>query len=105
VSDKSVLYGVEAGYGFTVAIVTLRAQVGVGNYTRMETQSASVQAVAVGAIPPNANLNSIYAEPAITAIVSFGRLIIGIYEGTLSIPALGDWQPAFVPGGQVGVRF
>jgi hypothetical protein len=92
-SMKTVLYGVEAGYNFGVPLFTLRPQLGVGNYTVTQSESYST--------------SSLYFEPGLTALVSFGLLIVGADLNLLYLWPSGGWtsQPAFTAHGQVGVKF
>jgi hypothetical protein len=98
-SMKTVLYGVEAGYNFGVPLFTLRPQLGVGNYT--VTQSGSLSP------PESFSSSSVYFEPGLTALVSFGLWIVGADVNVLYLWPSGGWttQPAFTAHGQVGVKF
>ena len=107
-SLKSVLYGVEAGYNIGLSILTLRPQLGVGNYTRSESLSGSNTSINLGAPPssppPNSSTSSLYLEPGVTGLLSLGMWIVGADANVLVLTLSGAW-PAFTAHGQVGIKF
>jgi hypothetical protein len=92
-SLNSILIGVEGGYEIHVSVVTLRPQVGVGSYTLIQSESESNSS------------SSLYFEPGVTALLTFGRWIMGADASVLFLPWLSDSQPAFTAHGQVGFKF
>jgi hypothetical protein len=104
-SLKSVLYGVEAGYNIRAELFTLRPQLGIGGYA--VTQSSGVTEISTGASGPSYTAGSVYLEPGVTALDSFGLLLIGADVNVLLLwPSNGFMtQPAFTAHGQVGVKF
>jgi hypothetical protein len=100
VSSHSLMYGLEAGYDWKLTILTIRPQVGVGNFTGTTTVNGS-----------GGSSSNLYVEPGVTALVSFGTLFVGADANLLVLPS--TKQPdgttgtdtAFTIHGQVGVRF
>jgi hypothetical protein len=100
-SEHALLYGVEGGYGIKfLDLLTIRGQVGVGNFTVSRTSYA--------------DLNNLYLEPGVTALLSFGLLFVGADANLLVLPSATDpgnplasssWATAFTVHGQVGVNF
>jgi hypothetical protein len=96
VSEHSLMYGLEAGYNWKIAILTIRPQLGVGNYS-----------LDVG----NTSGNNIYLEPGVTGLISLGTFFVGADANLLVLPSI--QQPdgnkgtdtAFTVHGQVGVKF
>jgi hypothetical protein len=118
-SVHALLFGVEGGYGLKFGPMTLRAQVGVGNYQEsVDFRAASGGCVAVatgqvcpppaGPVPPSYSVYTLYLEPGMTAMIAFGTvfgaadanaLVLPHQPGTSSIGA------AFTLHGQVGLKF
>jgi hypothetical protein len=74
-SLHTLLYGVEGGYGITLLdLLTLRAQLGVGNAG--VTASFSGSAAGISASGDHTS-NGLYLEPGVTALVSFGMWFVG----------------------------
>jgi hypothetical protein len=102
-SEHALLYGVEAGYGASIlGLITVRAQLGVGQITVSYTGAGQL------------NINNLYLEPGLTALVSFGLLFVGADAGLLILPSMSDpasqtanssWDTAFTAHGQVGIKF
>ena|GEM_PF-1288820 len=90
---SSILVGIEGGYEIHVSLFTLRPQVGVGSYTLNQTESDSN------------NSGSLYLEPGVTGLLTFGRWIVGVDASVLFLPWLSGAQPAFTAHGQVGFKF
>jgi hypothetical protein len=98
-SEKTLLYGLEGGYDIRVSILTLRPQIGIGNYTLSQSWTLAASNVTV-----SSNQNNLYVEPGVTALLSFGKLIVGADANVLfGLP--GSAGAAFTADGQVGVRF
>jgi hypothetical protein len=103
-SLKSILYGVEVGYNIGVPLLTLRPQLGVGNYTVSASYSGGVAGLAA-APPPNSGASNLYLEPGVTGLFSFGMLIVGADANVLFLPGMHGSQPAFTAHGQIGIKF
>jgi hypothetical protein len=99
----SVLYGIEAGYDVRVAVVTLRPQLGVGNCTLSE--SGFLEQNGLPSVSSSKITSSVYLEPGVTGLLSFGPVIVGADANVLFLPRLSGSQPAFTAHGQVGVKF
>jgi hypothetical protein len=104
VSTHSLMYGVEGGYGMKLLeILTLRAQVGVGNFENT---------VDLGSLGSSKNSN-LYVEPGLTGLVSLpsGGWFVGADANLLVLPGVsqGNGQSqtdvAFTLHGQVGYKF
>jgi len=107
VSANSLLYGIEAGYGVTlVDILTIRAQLGVGNITI--SSSGSLGSVAA----PSSSLNNLYLEPGLTGLLGFGTYFVGVDANLLILPSIAQQngggsstETCFTLHGQIGVKF
>jgi hypothetical protein len=104
-SVHSTQYGVEAGYGLTLSLLTLRAQLGIGNFT--VTGSGGGQ-VAGG----SSSESSLYLEPGVTAMVSLGMWFVGADVNALVLTGLKDdstgnssTKSALTFHGQLGLTF
>jgi hypothetical protein len=69
ISQHSLQYGVEVGYGFSLSILTLRPQVGVGNFV---VYGGGSESSGVTTLSVSTNGHILYVEPGVTAIVPFG---------------------------------
>lgn len=104
VSGHALQYGVEAGYGFSFAILTLRPQIGVGNFGFTGTSEGQ-----------SLTSNYLYVEPGVTALISLGVLFVGADVNGLIIPSVNTADATGAPTtktyaslsfhGQVGVKF
>jgi hypothetical protein len=110
VSANSLLYGIEAGYGVTlVDILTIRAQLGVGNITISSNHSGSVGSVTASA---PSSLNNLYLEPGLTGLLGFGTYFVGVDANLLILPSIAQQngggsstETCFTLHGQIGVKF
>jgi hypothetical protein len=101
---SSILYGAEVGYGFTWKIVTIRPQVGLGNYVLRSANSTFNRTLTV---------QSIYVEPGATLEFKWSYFLLGLDANALVLPQLGGppestgqtVHPAFTFHGQVGLAF
>jgi hypothetical protein len=94
-SRSALLYGLEAGYNFKFSLVTIRPQLGFGNF-RLSS--------AYGNPPgPDAISNYFYLEPGVVGLVSLGMFFVGADVGALLLPTGPD--SALTVHGQVGVTF
>jgi hypothetical protein len=96
VSAHSVMYGLEAGYNWKITILTIRPQLGIGNFTLSSGGSSN---------------SNIYLEPGVTGLISFGTIFVGADANLLVLPGIQQsdgnkgTDTAFTIHGQVGVRF
>jgi hypothetical protein len=99
-SEHTLMYGVDLGYNFKVAIVTIRPLLGIGNFT--------VTTSGGGLSNDSSNL---YLEPGVTGLVSLGLLYVGADANLLVLPGVSQsggsstTETAFTLHGQVGLRF
>jgi hypothetical protein len=101
-SYHTLMYGVDLGYNFKIAILTIRPQVGIGN--------AQFTASGGGQSQTNGNL---YLEPGLTGLVSLGTFFVGADANLLVLPNVNQGagstssktETAFTLHGQIGVRF
>ncbi len=104
---RSVLYGVEGGYGIGLGPFTLRPQLGVGNYTL--TQSG-IDPQYLQNVGPS-TVHYLYLEPGVTGLVTFGGWMFGADANVLFLPGWNgskpgsNSEPAFTAHGQVGIKF
>jgi outer membrane protein with beta-barrel domain len=101
-SEHSLLYGIEAGYGFTLLdLLTIRPQIGIGNFTATASVSGNGAALQGSTSQSNSNL---YLEPGVTGIVSLGMWFVGADANALFLPGADHATTAFTFHGQVGVK-
>lgn len=124
-SAHSYQYGAEVGYGLKLPFLTVRAQVGLGDYGLV------VETHNLMGFPPSGPIasttsttnNYLYLEPALVGFLSIGTWFVGADVGALllpngpaPIPSLfcpsgscttpsNKFDAGFVAHGQVGVRF
>jgi hypothetical protein len=89
---SALLYGFEAGYNLKVSLVTIRPQLGLGNFR----SSAWYGDPTAGVIS-----NYLYLEPGVVGLVSLGVLFVGADVGALLLPTGPD--SALTVHGQIGV--
>jgi hypothetical protein len=103
VSEHTLLYGLEGGYGFKFLddLITLRPQLGIGN----ATYSVS------GLGPLDGSRSNLYLEPGVTVLVGLGGLYVGGDANYLVFPSADQgggqtktWT-SFTLHGQVGLKF
>jgi len=100
VSSHTLMYGLEAGYNWKLTILTIRPQLGVGNFTG----TTSLNNV-------SSSSSNLYLEPGVTALISFGTMFVGADANLLVLPDITQpggakgTETAFTIHGQVGVRF
>ena len=102
-SDHTFMYGLEAGYGFTlIDILTIRPQIGVGNASfSTNTNVSGVVSANVG----GNNGSNIYLEPGVTGLISLGGWFVGADANALFFPGLNNSTTAFSFHGQIGFKF
>jgi hypothetical protein len=104
-SVHSMMYGVEAGYGFTLLdMLTIRPQVGLGNFTMTTSFGSSL----------SRDDSNVYVEPGVTAFVTVPGLgwFVGADANLLVLPGIKDGtngqsntDTAFTLHGQIGYKF
>jgi hypothetical protein len=114
-SAHSFLYGVEVGYDLKVlGIVTIRPQLGVGDYTIYSgTASCAPSPCTPPSAPGTIGNGSPYLEPGAVGLVSFGVLYAGVDVNALLLPwgpsssvtSASSFDSAFTAHAQVGVAF
>jgi hypothetical protein len=92
VSESSFLYGLEAGYNFSILFLTLRPQIGVGDYNEHVSGQGS-------------DKHNVYIEPRATALIGIGLFYFGADVGVLLTPGLQYSKAAFLANGQIGLKF
>jgi hypothetical protein len=92
--DTSLLYGAEAGYSFTLWLVTLRPLVGVGEYAVHTTFPGE-----------SSTTRNVYVQPAVAGLIALGPALLGVDTGVLLLPGMPTSQAAWTIEGQAGVRF
>jgi len=97
-SVTSTLFGFDLGYNIGVPLITLRPQLGIGNYTGNGTGSGP------GFSIPSTGSN-LYLEPGVTGILSLGLWFVGADANLLFLPGLDGSQAAFTAHGQGGIKF
>lgn len=95
-SRSALLYGLEGGYNWKISIVTIRPQLGLGNFRVTSAYGAPTPG-------PDTVSNYFYLQPAVVALVSLGILFVGADVGMLLVPTGPD--SAFTVHGQIGVTF
>ena len=95
-SRSGLLYGFEAGYSFKFSVVTIRPQLGAGNF-RLSSGAGDPTP------GPSTTTNLFYLEPGVVGLVTLGVLFVGADVGALVLPTAPDY--AFTVHGQIGVTF
>jgi hypothetical protein len=99
---SSSLAGLEGGYNFGLAMLTVRPQLGLGYYNAGGSYPIpqGIGMVASGSY----NSGSVYLEPGVTGLLSFGMWIVGADANLLWVPAVDNSQIAVVIHGQFGIK-
>jgi hypothetical protein len=95
-SLSALLYGLEAGYNLKVSRVTIRPQLGLGNFRLSSAYGGPTPG-------PAAISNYVYFEPGVVGLISLGMLFVGADVGALVLPRGPDL--ALTVHGQIGVTF
>jgi hypothetical protein len=101
VSLHTFMYGAEVGYGFSLSVLTIRPQIGIGNLTLTESGSAT------GFFSGNASSSdsNLYLEPGVTALISLGGWFVGADANLLFLPGADyNTTTAFTLHGQIGIK-
>jgi len=99
---SSTLVGLEGGYNFGLSILTLRPQLGLGYYNNGISTSTQSGIGTTGSTFQNSS--SIYAEPAITALLPLGIWFVGADAGLLWVPAIDNAEVAVTVHAQLGIK-
>lgn len=91
ISASSLLYGLEAGYNFSILFLTIRPQIGLG---RLNIH-----------VPGGEDQHNIYVEPRATALINIGLFYFGADVGALLTPGLNQSKAALLVNGQLGLKF
>lgn len=97
VSAHALMYGLDLGFNIKVAILTIRPQLGLGNFV-------------LSTSPGSNNPSYFYLQPGVVGLVSLGLVFVGADANLLVLPSVNTGtgnqaQTAFTAHGQVGVRF
>jgi hypothetical protein len=106
-------------YGFKIlGMVTIRPQVGLGNFTLSYAQTDHTSPYVQATFSPiqSGNVNNLYLQPGVTVLVSLGMWLVGVDANVLVLPIFaepygsysGEAPPtdtAFTTHVQVGLRF
>jgi hypothetical protein len=99
-STHTVLYGIEAGYGLTLArVLTIRPQIGLGNATFSSSGTGPNNSLFGGSD------SHPYLEPGVTGLVSPGRWFVGVDVDLFVFLGRSASQPSFAMNGQAGFKF
>jgi hypothetical protein len=102
-SRSALLYGFEGGYNFKFSVVTIRPQLGLGDFRWSTSYGGSPGNPPPG---PSAISNYFYLEPGVVGLVSLGMFFVGADVGVLLLPTGPDPpDPGLTVHGQVGVTF
>ena len=111
ISDHVLMYGFEGGYSlyFLDKLLTIRPQIGVGNFTISVSGSGSVSGIGFSG---SNSANNLYLEPGVTALISIGQWFVGADANVLILPGITDpggtsssTDTAFTLHAQGGVKF
>jgi hypothetical protein len=95
-SRSALLYGFQGGYNFRFSAVTIRPQLGLGNFRLSSSY---------GNPPPGSGTSSnyFYLEPGVAWLVSLGMVFVGVDAAALFLPTKPDL--AVTAHGEIGVTF
>jgi hypothetical protein len=100
---RSSLVGLEGGYNIGLSILTIRPQLGLGYYHVGYSLSVPTGIGTSG--NSSQNSDSIYLQPGVTGLLSFGIWLVGADVGVLWVPAVDASQAAVTVHGQFGIKF
>ncbi len=101
---RSTLVGLEGGYNIGLSILTLRPQLGIGFYNAGFSDSIP-SAQGFGTTNTSSSSGSVYIQPGVTGLLSFGIWLVGADVGVLWVPAVDASQAAVTVHGQFGIKF
>ncbi len=78
-SQSALLYGFEAGYNLKFSRVTIRPQLGMGDFRLSSAYGSPTPG-------PSAISNYVYLEPGVVGLVSLGVLFVGADVGAIVLP-------------------
>jgi hypothetical protein len=100
-SATSTLYGVEVGYNIGIPLISLRPQVGIGNYELDGSGSGQFLGVSFSG---SQSFNALYIEPGIVGTLSLGLWYVGADINLLWLPSADTSQyKIYTPNGLSGV--
>jgi hypothetical protein len=111
ISDHVLMYGFEGGYSlyFLDKLLTIRPQIGIGNFTISVSGSGSVSGIGFSG---SNSANNLYLEPGVTGLISIGQWFVGADANVLILPGITDpgsnsssTDTAFTVHAQGGVKF
>jgi hypothetical protein len=106
VSSHAFMYGIDAGYGFHILMLTIRPQIGIGNLTLAGSVQSDSSSPSV-----SSSDSHLYLQPGVVGLVNVGLLYVGADVNVLLIPGVdqgnGDSKTyaSLAINGEVGVRF
>jgi hypothetical protein len=98
VHTSSSLIGLEGGWNINLSILTIRPLLGLGYYNRGLDFSSSANG------HTSADSHSVYLQPGVTGLLTFGMWIVGADVSLLWVPAIDNSQVAVVAHGQFGIK-
>ena len=84
-SNHALQLGLEAGYGFTFSILTIRPQIGFGSISFSGSSSGTVAGVTVNGDSSDSHF---YVEPGVTGLIGLGLWYVGADANVLVIPGV-----------------
>jgi hypothetical protein len=110
-SQHALLYGLEAGFGLKVAILTIRPQLGLGRIGITSSTDATIGGLNLSGGQTN---GYVYLEPGVVALISLGTVFLGADVNALVVPGVDPvvtgqtdsktWTSLTIHG-QLGVQF
>jgi hypothetical protein len=97
-SNHTLMYGIEGGVNIGVPFVTIRPQVGIGDFSVSASCSSDSGPTCTGG-------SNLYIEPGVVALVSLGQLLVGADADLLFVPNLDSAKVAVAGNLQVGAKF
>jgi hypothetical protein len=125
ISDRSIMGGLEIGYGFDIALgkghLTLRPQLGVGDVRIIHTDPSLLTAPSVDVVTSASGhsssssdetiVDNLYIAPSFTLLYAYGAPFIGLSAKVLVVPGItygGDTPSTWLSYGlqaELGYRF
>jgi len=112
ISASAWMAGVDLGYSFKIAILTIRPQLGTGDLFVSSSSSLTACRYCQITIPTHGSSSghNLYFEPGVTALVPLGIYFAGLDANWFILPHIVDEsgdkpQTAFTLHGQLGVHF
>jgi hypothetical protein len=93
-SAKAILYGVDIGYNISAVFLTVRPQLGIGNFVL----NGKIDGISTSG-------HNLYLEPGVTALIPLGIWFAGADLNLLVLPGAAESKAGFTADGQVGLNF